>query len=621
MYLNLTVSLPNILARTLVALSALVLLAGCDSSNTENAPTNGALYGQSSAAVNGGPSDGAPPATGPVITCARYVDFEGTISEEAYEGEVDEDGNCVYDVDFASPAVPITTDLTLARLPNNGAHVFASYLIMGSDFANTLDSTSDLSASTTLTIAPGAIIAFQNEAFMAIRRGSRIIADGTPDAPITFTSYADIMRADDADDVANDAEWGGLIIAGRGLANRCQYARAVAGAGDLRIFEVDDPTTLASDTPALILEDNSSATTDCRPRFNRVEGDIFDFNIQSGGLEPADNSGVLDHVIIKHAGATIPQSDRRVGFTGEKIGVPLNLSDVGSGTRLSNIQIYAAAGDGLSIRGGGFDIENLLISHVKDNAIDIGGGFFGNINRALIVQHLDAGATGYGDACIYVRNDDDPAVNSSLSLVPNFGDEPGMNTRLGAQAVTCIFSPTLSEPAAFTAAGTGTVTEQTRGNGKGSGMTASGAVHFELVNSLIIGSRTAVDITLDDDNRCLDIASVTTGGLSSVITSCKESSSLPASSVTAFTRANVLEHTVTGDTADPSAAAVTGLQLLRGIPLVFSIPITGASVNGAALGSFSAMTEADGSIPPFIGAVSTPADNRWAWAFDVFTRN
>ena len=55
MYLNLTVSLPNILARTLVALSALVLLAGCDSSNTENAPTNGALYGQSSAAVSGVP--------------------------------------------------------------------------------------------------------------------------------------------------------------------------------------------------------------------------------------------------------------------------------------------------------------------------------------------------------------------------------------------------------------------------------------------------------------------------------------------------------------------------------------------------------------------------------------
>ena len=81
--------------------------------------------------------------------------------------------------------------------------------------------------SAVLTIEPGVIVYGDNGAdHLVVNRGSQIIADGEPNAPIIFTSSADLVRG--AGDFGGDAigEWGGLVVLGQAPINRCVAADA-----------------------------------------------------------------------------------------------------------------------------------------------------------------------------------------------------------------------------------------------------------------------------------------------------------------------------------------------------------------------------------------------------------
>ena len=72
----------------------------------------------------------------------------------------------------------------------------------------------------TLTIAAGNTLAFLDSSdYLLINRGSQIMADGSPTAPITFTGYTDaISGTAGAEDVQL---WGGVVINGNGITNNC----------------------------------------------------------------------------------------------------------------------------------------------------------------------------------------------------------------------------------------------------------------------------------------------------------------------------------------------------------------------------------------------------------------
>ena len=102
------------------------------------------------------------------------------------------------------------------------AYFFSQAAFVGTDDGTTPGSLGGTTV--TLTIQPGAQIAFVNSTdFLAVNRGSRIVAQGTRVAPIIFTSEEDL----DDDGVGNDSQgsargqWGGLIINGRAPINNC----------------------------------------------------------------------------------------------------------------------------------------------------------------------------------------------------------------------------------------------------------------------------------------------------------------------------------------------------------------------------------------------------------------
>ena len=169
----------------------------------------------------------------------------------------------------------------------------------------------------TLTIEEGTTInaiAGGTNVYVVVEQGAKIIADGTAAAPIRFTSAADNPRSGD---------WGGLLINGKA---------PISGGG--------------------------TSTTEVLP-------------LSYGGTVEADNSGVLDYVILEYTGARI---------NGEKEFNGLTLYAVGSGTQISNIAINKGDDDAIEFFGGTVKVTNLLAVDARDDMFDWTQGWTGQGN-------------------------------------------------------------------------------------------------------------------------------------------------------------------------------------------------------------------------------------------------
>ena len=214
-------------------------------------------------------------------------------------------------------------------------------------------------ATVVLTIEAGVTIAFTNAANRVIvNRGAQIMAVGTEANPITFTSMADVdaLASADTADLAADAvnQWAGITINGAALNNACTYSDPDAGAAR-RGFTPDAPFTLADPQPTL------TATT-CNQGAAVLTADGF-----HGGTSPADDSGRLDYVIIKHVGDATAGTNRNA----------LNLRSVGSATKLSNIEVYSVDGSGIRADGGGANLSNVLVYNPQEHGVHLTGGYLG----------------------------------------------------------------------------------------------------------------------------------------------------------------------------------------------------------------------------------------------------
>ena len=126
--------------------------------------------------------------------CASYQKNGQTI-----RGSADGNGNCTYGSSFVGPKNNLTVDLFIPALDNGGAHIFTSSLFVGETYRTQAElqaaGITEGGDGPTLTIEAGATLAFQtNKDFVIVNRGSRILADGRADAPITFTSVSDHQR-------------------------------------------------------------------------------------------------------------------------------------------------------------------------------------------------------------------------------------------------------------------------------------------------------------------------------------------------------------------------------------------------------------------------------------------
>ena len=462
---------PRQLRLLFISVVSVMVLSGCGDDNTSlGTPTPPA------------PPTPPPPVTPPtpMVACASYTNGNGT-TLTAMAARTTEAPNCLYEATFVDHGTPLTASLTLANLDFGGAHVFSGSLVVGADSATLAGVPA---AAVVLTIEPGTTIAFANAANRVIvNRGAQIMAAGTAANPITFTSMADVdalATTDTADDLAATAtdQWAGITINGAALNIACTYVTNQPGV--LRRFSADpfvltDPQPTLTAPPAqppgsdpfAALEETCSLgaavfTAGATDDDAATLADGF-----HGGASPADNSGVLDYVIIKHVGDAAVDATTTPATPVNRNA--LHLRSVGTATSLSNIEVYSVDGSGIQIDGGGANLSNVLVYNPQTHGVHATDGYFGLLDTVLVSQADDA-----GENCVLVESPPGPAGAPASD---------GMNTKVTARNLTCDVSA---------------------GNEDGAGVIVFNT-QARLQNAIIVGSRVAANDTAANDNACLDI--------------------------------------------------------------------------------------------------------------------
>ncbi|MGL5960166.1 MAG: hypothetical protein ACRCY6_05400 [Bacteroidales bacterium] len=166
-----------------------------------------------------------------------------------------------------------------------------------------------------------------SKASLIILPGAKIMAEGTKEKPIVFTS-----REDKGYRSAGD--WGGLVICGNAQVN----------------------------------QDNAQVEGLSRPvNYGRRENPIND-----------ENSGILKYVRIEYAGIAL-QTDMEING--------LTLCAVGAGTTIEYVQVAFCGDDSFEWFGGTVNCKYLVSYHSIDDDFDTDNGYSGKVQFALAVRH------------------------------------------------------------------------------------------------------------------------------------------------------------------------------------------------------------------------------------------
>ena len=200
-----------------------------------------------------------------------------------------------------------------------------------------------------LNIEPGTIIKGRSgsgslASALIIARGGQIMAVGTAERPIIFTSVLDDIEPGELDGgnltELNNETWGGLIILGS--------APISAGNGDTEA---------------------------------QIEGIPADEEYgRYGGNDANDNSGILQYVSVRHGGALIGEGNEINGIT---------LGGVGSGTTIDHIEVAATLDDGIEFFGGTVNVSNAIISYQGDDGVDIDQNYSGTVDNFVVIHGGD----------------------------------------------------------------------------------------------------------------------------------------------------------------------------------------------------------------------------------------
>lgn len=181
----------------------------------------------------------------------------------------------------------------------------------------------------TLTIEPGTVIKFRKgqgsvASALIVARGGKIIAEGTKELPIIFTSEDDDLEGSLG--IHDKGLWGGLIILGNAPIN------SPSGEAYIEGIPLSEP------------------------------------RIVFGGSDPEDNSGILKYVSIRHGGTEISDDNEINGLT---------LGGIGNKTTIEYIEVIANADDGVEFFGGTVNTKYMISAFNGDDAFDYDLGYQG----------------------------------------------------------------------------------------------------------------------------------------------------------------------------------------------------------------------------------------------------
>lgn len=215
-------------------------------------------------------------------------------------------------------------------------------LIFSADTIYHLEGFVAIDSGHTLFIEPGTTIKGDpgqaaNATALIITPGARIIAPGTKDAPIIFTTYLDnVDDPSDMPDIASSrGSWGGMAIEGRAF---------TAAIGDTSAIEGVPTFTDAPWTPRKT-QYGGGNNPDCH-----------------------DNSGILQYCSFRYGGSILAPN---VEING------LSLAGVGDGTTVDHLEFYYSADDDIECWGGSVNISYTAIIYGDDDGWDTDEGWAG----------------------------------------------------------------------------------------------------------------------------------------------------------------------------------------------------------------------------------------------------
>jgi hypothetical protein len=178
----------------------------------------------------------------------------------------------------------------------------------------------------TLTIEPGTVIFGDKttKAVLVIQKGGQIVAEGTAEKPIVFTSAQPKGSR-------NAGDWGGIVLMGNAPVNR------------------PNP---------------------------RPEGGL---NGTYGGDDAQDNSGILKYVRIEFAGASLTE------IANSEINA-LTLYGVGKGTMIDYVQTSFCNDDCFEWFGGTVNAQHLIAHRGLDDDFDTDFGYTGSVQFAVSLR-------------------------------------------------------------------------------------------------------------------------------------------------------------------------------------------------------------------------------------------
>jgi hypothetical protein len=216
----------------------------------------------------------------------------------------------------------------------------------------------------TLTIAPGTIIRGDKttQGTLIVTRGSKIIADGTVNNPIIFTS-------NEAAGARSEGDWGGLVILGNAINNQ--------------------PGGKAN-----------------------IEGITPSTDTEFGGTDDADNSGVIRYVRIEFAGIALQPNKEVNGIT---------FGSVGDKTVVDNVQVSFSGDDSFEWFGGTVDCKHLIAYRGLDDDFDTDFGYRGRVQFGLIIRDASM-SDAAGDSNGFESDNDATGSNAQPLTAPVFSN-------------------------------------------------------------------------------------------------------------------------------------------------------------------------------------------------------
>jgi len=367
------------LAGCLLATS--IVLAGCDGNsesmgditvNVEGDVIDNSVTNNNSDDNNDGGDDNTSELCAE-ITEASFVSFNDDCSQGTVTGTIDSDYTFIEEVQYVLSGVvtvgagnvEITSQTEYETILANGV---------------------------TLTVEPGSDVKGTADGVLLVTRGSKLIADGYANNPITFSSLDD--------NYDGMGEWGGVVI--QGFAP--QYGQGGTGV----CF--------------------AGGESWCN-----VLGEGGDFVQEYGGSNAGDDSGIIRYVRIAEGGLIAGPDNEINGLT---------LQGVGHGTLIDYVQVQGNQDDGIEWFGGTVNVKHAVLTNNDDDDIDFDEGYQGNIQYALIIKNQTPGATPVGSndpRGIELNSSDDDYTPETAGVIANvtiiggdaanYAEEYGMRLR------------------------------------------------------------------------------------------------------------------------------------------------------------------------------------------------